>query len=393
MNYCLMHKDDVACHLDMDMHTGNVMDMKIENPELIPIYVDSKRAMADWWSMRAIPMSIKRDSDRQFMRANDISTKEQFALKNLGLSLSDCYWIRPEKSETRFKDVNFYENPFDKIDLTSRASLTLAKGLTPLATTTGQMRKYWHIKNGKRILTKVSEKRLEGQLQCINEAFGHELHVRQQKYGAVPYSLEFNADKSVRSVSCPAFTSVDVEYVPMINMIEEKHVYFTRGTKLKNAIIDNCVKSGMEKSSVIDFFDYLAAMDFIMSNKDRHLNNFGLLRDSNTLEYIGFAPIFDSGNSMLYDNPYVAGSAEFKLLKTEIAGIYDTDKKLYSSFKKCRSLISYSNLPAPDFVCDFYRNSLSVSDDGICRNISLGYEIKLEILKREHPEIFADLQD
>ena len=130
-----------------------------------------------------------------------------------------------------------------------------------------------------------------------------------------------------------------------------------------------------------------------MSNKDRHLNNFGLLRDSNTLEYIGFAPIFDSGNSMLYDNPYVAGSAEFKLLKTEIAGIYDTDKKLYSSFKKCRSLISYSNLPAPDFVCDFYRNSLSVSDDGICRNISLGYEIKLEILKREHPEIFADLQD
>lgn len=42
-----------------------------------------------------------------------------------------------------------------------------------------------------------------------------------------------------------------------------------------------------------------------MTNKDRHLANFGLLRDSNTLECIGPAPIFDTGNSMFYDGAAV----------------------------------------------------------------------------------------
>jgi len=39
-------------------------------------------------------------------------------------------------------------------------------------------------------------------------------------------------------------------------------------------------------------------LDYIMLNEDRHLNNFGIIRDINTLEWISVCPIFDTGRSM-----------------------------------------------------------------------------------------------
>ena len=39
-------------------------------------------------------------------------------------------------------------------------------------------------------------------------------------------------------------------------------------------------------------------LDYIMLNEDRHLNNFGIIRDVQTLNWIGTAPIFDTGESL-----------------------------------------------------------------------------------------------
>ena len=46
-----------------------------------------------------------------------------------------------------------------------------------------------------------------------------------------------------------------------------------------------------------DFLDKLLVFDFIIANEDRHFNNFGVIRNAETLEFIGPAPIFDSGSS------------------------------------------------------------------------------------------------
>lgn len=45
----------------------------------------------------------------------------------------------------------------------------------------------------------------------------------------------------------------------------------------------------------------MIVLDYIIANEDRHLNNFGLLRNAETLEWIGFAPIYDSGSSLGYN--------------------------------------------------------------------------------------------
>ena len=47
----------------------------------------------------------------------------------------------------------------------------------------------------------------------------------------------------------------------------------------------------------------MLALDFIIANDDRHFHNFGAVRNAETLEWIGIAPIFDCGNSMWHDNP------------------------------------------------------------------------------------------
>jgi len=39
-------------------------------------------------------------------------------------------------------------------------------------------------------------------------------------------------------------------------------------------------------------------LDYLMVNQDRHLGNYGVIRDVNTLEWIDVAPNFDSGQSM-----------------------------------------------------------------------------------------------
>ena len=41
--------------------------------------------------------------------------------------------------------------------------------------------------------------------------------------------------------------------------------------------------------------------DYLLANKDRHFNNFGVIRDVNSLDFIKVAPIFDNGCSLWYD--------------------------------------------------------------------------------------------
>lgn len=47
--------------------------------------------------------------------------------------------------------------------------------------------------------------------------------------------------------------------------------------------------------------DQMIVLDYLIANEDRHLNNFGLLRDPDTLDYLGPAPLYDSGSSLGYN--------------------------------------------------------------------------------------------
>ncbi len=65
-----------------------------------------------------------------------------------------------------------------------------------------------------------------------------------------------------------------------------------------------CLKLGMSEEYFTKFMDYEIMTDYLLSNTDRHMNNIAILRNPDTLKLLGFAPIYDSGNSMFYNIPY-----------------------------------------------------------------------------------------
>ena len=42
-------------------------------------------------------------------------------------------------------------------------------------------------------------------------------------------------------------------------------------------------------------------IDYLLGNEDRHLNNFGVIRDAKTLKFLRVAPIYDTGSCLGYD--------------------------------------------------------------------------------------------
>ena len=127
MNCKLLHKDDVVASLLINEDNGIITDRKVIAPELLPKYIDSKKAMQEWWSMRAIPKS--RDKVAEVLLKNGISSTLLPMFRNFGLSLSDCYWIKPDGMDAKWKDVNFHQNDFSKLSCSSLLSLEIINQL------------------------------------------------------------------------------------------------------------------------------------------------------------------------------------------------------------------------------------------------------------------------
>ena len=101
----------------------------------------------------------------------------------------------------------------------------------------------------------------------------------------------------------------------------------------------------------------------MISNTDRHLNNFGIIRDADTLKPIKMAPIYDNGNSMFWDqisvkyNPKALDKLEtcsFNKREIKLLG-YVTDFHLFDTTK----------LPSEDEIYDIYKKDASITEDRI----------------------------
>lgn len=63
-----------------------------------------------WWSRRSVPLS--QGKIRRILEQQGLSCPEEYLVKNLGLSLTDYYWISPLDSELTWKMVSLYQNEF-----------------------------------------------------------------------------------------------------------------------------------------------------------------------------------------------------------------------------------------------------------------------------------------
>ncbi len=116
--------------------------------------------------------------------------------------------------------------------------------------------------------------------------------------------------------------------------------------------------------------DQMVVLDYLIVNEDRHMNNFGVIRRADTLEYLGAAPIFDSGTSLWFDKPTSLIRADAKVTCKPFKTTHEEQLKLVTDF----SWLDLSALNGiTDEWCEIVKDSLFVDKarrEAICTSLS-----------------------
>lgn len=297
----LMHKRLPVAELELDDVTGFIQKTsEVYAPEHLPVGVPCRRgvvdraALNDWWTDRSIPAS--RSGVREALETLDISNTKVLLVRCYGLSLSDQYWICPQNAGLTWEQVNFFDNPFsdDMGDvLFGQPKKAAAFDFSsPDNTSDGCLKKRWKIIDGKRCLVKGGSNPF--QQQPFNEVIASGIMDRLG-IAHVTYSVVWSDDRPY-SV-CEDFVSQDTELVSAWRIMQ------TQKRNNSDSVIAHFIKCCQAAGSpdMTRALDEMIVLDYLIANEDRHLNNFGLLRNAETLEWIGMSPIFDSGSSLGYD--------------------------------------------------------------------------------------------
>ena len=368
--YYLKHKNDICGTMVIDDVSGRVIAFQDNDNGLSPYLGNSTvENIKKWWLMRAIPAS--RETIKSLINSLEVNTSEEYLAKNLALSVTDTYWICPVNMDLKYEDINFFnlkEYNDGKIPYHNSTSYD------PNASLGGQMEKYWDLSEGIPRLVKESYKYF-GQ-QSVNEVVASIVYERQNNnIKFVKYECSL-ADDGGRISVCDAFTTRDIELVSAYEVLSS--------VKVKNdisnyeAYINICVENGIEKEQIQDFMDYQTSMDFILSNTDEHMMNFGVIRDANTMKLIGPAPIYDTGNSMFYADLMKRSFTRVEILGREIASFYKNEEKMLSHIKN-RNIVKMDLLPSPDEIKEIYCNNGQPEDRA--ELISKNYYTKIEMFK------------
>ena len=268
--------------------------------------------ISEWFKSRGIP-SWRDKLDILLHRLN-ISAPSELLDKSFGLSLSDQYWIKPYNIDVKYDDINFFDNDFDYSEFLeaslSKNSKTIVKKSalkTPNNTTDGMLRKAWIIEDGTRYLLKGGYK--NELLQPFNEVLASEI-CKRLGFNHVEYTLDIYKDMVVSK--CPCFINKDTELVTchQIRNDMDRHNNIDDYEDYINILEENGIKNARIE------MENMYILDFLIMNEDRHLNNFGIIRDVNTLKWLKCAPIFDNGqslNTLYYDENelHISGEGRF----------------------------------------------------------------------------------
>ena len=302
MRCILMNKNTKVLEAEYNKKIASFTNIyNIENIDYAPIIIKNAlkennnnnniTILTEWFKGRGIP-SWRDDLDLLLAKLN-ITTREELLDKAFGLSLSDQYWIKPYNSNVQYKDINFFEHDFNSADFTnitfsnSNDYSTKVNLVSPNNTTDGRLKKTWIIENKERYLLKGGYK--NEVLEPFNEVLASMICDRLGIYHT-KYEIDVISNKVVSKCKC--FINSNTELITahqiLHNVCNKEKAY----EEYINILENHNIKNAREK--IEDMF----ILDYIIMNEDRHLNNFGIIRDVNTLEWLDVAPIFDNGESL-----------------------------------------------------------------------------------------------
>lgn len=276
---------------------------------------DALIALNIWFKGRGIP-AWRQNIKKLLERLNVVSPTELLN-KAYGLSLSDQYWIKGERQNLKWKDINFFMNDFEykdyldvSLNYNSRESSTRISLHSPNNTTDGMVKKGWIIdKDNNRVLVKGAYS-ISG-LEPINEWLASRICERLD-LDYCNYTLDILRGQLVSK--CKNFLTQDEEIISASDIMNldsddnlsnyERYVSILESYGIKNV-----------KKKLSDMY----VVDYLMLNTDRHMKNYGIIRNVKTLKWERITPIFDTGTSLQSDVtlPYLSfDNEEYKFFHT-----------------------------------------------------------------------------
>jgi hypothetical protein len=282
--------------------------IEVHSPHnLLPLDLElSGEGLMKWMKRRTIPKN--RAYVQNILNSMGLSNRDTKGIIDMckGLSLNDSYWIVPKGFDGKFAEYNLYENRFSQVlALTALTGESLSPNearkirTSPEFTTNGMLPKAWRYKDGEIILFKGGVWRQYANTPDPLEPYS-EFYAAQiaDAMGLNPVKYGLSRWKGMLGSTCKLFTDINTAFVPMSAVIRgelkeaEPQQYYT--------ICGEWFKAFNKKSgtNLYDYFASILVFDSVILNEDRHLGNFGVMRDNRNGKIIGVAPIFDNGISL-----------------------------------------------------------------------------------------------
>ena len=278
--YYIMNKDRIIAEFDYIKNELGTAVPQLVSGSLPEIYADMK--LKSWLETRR---SAKHRAEiARMLRNLGMTDLKSFIDVSLGLTLTDTLWVKEEHSDSKWADVNLYDNEFSKV-----ISQTAFMGglITPSFKTTspeygtgGMLPKCWIRRNEDVYLLKDGTRGIEGTaFEPYSEYFVSQLETALD-IEHIEYDLDCYHDRIVSS--CKLITSKEISMIPSV-------YYFKNCSDLPEYLA--CADS----LNVGDKLRDMLVLDALTCNYDRHLNNIQFLVDSDNYEIISLAPVFDNG--------------------------------------------------------------------------------------------------
>lgn len=307
----LLNKDVVVLEYEYDEELHAVTGVaRLVAPEFAPpacVSGDGSVTATDlvwWWRHRGIPAS--RPRLERLLETVGLDSVSELVERAMALSLSDRYWVRPVGSELRWSDVNFFDNDFssdlgeltiDPLGGEGSGSHSDDDLMSPNSTVLGNVPKKWvRLDDGSLRLLKAGVQLYDQDVR--NELVACSLYGRLlAAYEYVPYEVVRDVDRELSS--CPNMLGEDEELVSAADLMRRHRRESGFGTY--RSVVEALCETGLGRPYIERCLSKLFSCDYLMANFDRHLGNFGLIRDCVTLRYKGFAPFYDCGNALWCD--------------------------------------------------------------------------------------------
>lgn len=307
-NIYLMFEDTPVIDINLDIGVFTVLDEKrlpfnfknnirpvVDYTEVQNHYDDVQRQIAiqynkdlftSWLSQRTLILSQhyakKLFQAYRLPQRDDMLSRAKLSLICKSLSILDNYWVRSKDLNLHWTDINLRHNSLHKaivqIQLHGKSMTLNGKPDSLAFSTTGSYAKAWHRDpDGSLWLYKAEDHNSEDRIEVMCSNILDRCNVAHCHY-------EERFDDDLRVCACPSMTSDKISIMDGDN--------FSSYCNHNNLDVD-------EELLRLDPDGYWKMMivDYLLSNPDRHTQNWGLYYKADSMEILGLHPLYDHNNA------------------------------------------------------------------------------------------------